>query len=215
MCEPIRLSRSITDRTSYHKCQTLNALNLKGDLHLTPSYSHTAESFFMIMKIEETTTKLTFRSFDFETISPWQYQRKYTEKSKEIMDTDVRVKRSLKKIVSGMSFALLRKWSNWEIFRSNQEASNSWFSTGYMLHISAYDKGIPVIQLYGLLNSNICFNWNLPPLHEFEHSDIVNISLASFLGPYCKLQNLFLLKLLAHAIWAWALKLGQKKLVHN
>ena len=109
MCEPIRLSRSITERTSDHTCQTLNALNLKGDLHLTSSYSHTAESFFMIMKIEETTTKLTFRSFDFETISPRQYQRKYTEKSKEIMDTDVRVKRGLKKIVSGMSFALLRK----------------------------------------------------------------------------------------------------------
>ena len=106
------------------------------------------------------------------------------------MDTDVRVKRGLKKILSSISFALLRKWSNWEIFRSNQEASNSWFPTGYMLHISAYDKGIPVIQLYGLLNSNICFNWNLPPLHEFEHSDIVNISLASFLGPYCKLQYL-------------------------
>ena len=70
MCEPIRLSRSITERTSDHTCQTLNALNLKGDLHLTSSYSHTAESFFMIMKIEETTTKLTFRSFDFETISP-------------------------------------------------------------------------------------------------------------------------------------------------
>ena len=215
MFEPVRLSRSITERTSDHTYQTLNALNPRGDQHLTSSYSHTAESFFMIMGIEETTTKLTFRSFDFETISPWQYQRKWTEKSKEIMDTDVRMKRGLKKIVSGMSFALLRKWSNWEIFRSNQEASNSWFSTGYMLHISAYDKGIPVIQLYGLLNSNICFNWNLPPLHEFEHSDIVNISLASFLGPYCKLQNLFLLKLLAHAIWAWALKLGQKKLVHN
>ena len=109
------------------------------------------------------------------------------------MDTDVRVKRGLKKILSSISFALLRKWSNWEIFRSNQEASNSWFSTGYMLHISAYDKGIPVIQLYGLLNSNICFNWNLPSLHEFEHSDIVNISQASFLGPYCKLQYLVFL----------------------
>ena len=107
------------------------------------------------------------------------------------MDTDVRVKRGLKKILSSISFALLRKWSNWEIFRSNQEANNSWFSAGYMLHISVYD--IPVIQLYGLLNSNICFNWNLPSLHEFEHSDIVNISQASFLGPYCKLQYLVFL----------------------
>ena len=64
-----------------------------------------------------------------------------------------------------------------------------------------------------------CFHWNLLPIHEFEHRDIINILLASFLGPFCNLQNLaiffFLLELLAHAIWTRTLKLGEKNMVHN
>ena len=50
-----------------------------------------AESFTKITRIKEMIT--TYRSFDCQTNSPCQYERKCIEKSMENMDVDVRVRR--------------------------------------------------------------------------------------------------------------------------
>ena len=63
----------------------------KSDRHLISPNHNTAESFGRIMRIKEMITNPT--TFDCQTNSPLQYQRKCVRNSMENMDTDVRVLR--------------------------------------------------------------------------------------------------------------------------
>ena len=59
----------------------------QSDQHLISPYINTAQSFIKIARIEEMIVNL--RSFNYETNSPCQYQRKCIESSLENMDTEV------------------------------------------------------------------------------------------------------------------------------
>ena len=61
---------------------SFNPFNPKSNKHLISPYRNTAESFIKVMRIKEMITNL--RSFYFLTRhSPFQYQKKCIEKSKE------------------------------------------------------------------------------------------------------------------------------------
>ena len=62
---------------------------LKSDQYLISPYSNAVEPFIKIMRINEMIGNLI--SFDLQINSPCQYQKRHMEKSRENMDTDVRM----------------------------------------------------------------------------------------------------------------------------
>ena len=68
---------------------SVNPFNPKSDQHLISPYSNVAESFIKILRKKEVIANL--RSFDCNTNSPCQYQKKGIQKRMENVDADVRV----------------------------------------------------------------------------------------------------------------------------
>ena len=67
----------------------LNYLNPKSDWHRSSPHNSTAKSSINIMRIQRIIANP--RSFDYQMISPCQYQKKCIEESMENVDVDVRV----------------------------------------------------------------------------------------------------------------------------
>ena len=67
----------------------INHLNAKSDWHPSSPHNSTAKSSIIIMRIQRMIANP--RSFDYQMISPCQYQKECIEESMEKMDVDVRV----------------------------------------------------------------------------------------------------------------------------